>query len=141
MGIIDGLLQDVALPRMARVRQIVTDNAIADVEATLRAAIRQPAIAEQIKPGASIAIGVGSAGLPSYFGVRALSEPLLRRPRFAWRCASWRGRPARRPRPIECGRPGPGLLAHVLVPKYARAPAPALTKVRREYLDHSGVLG
>jgi hypothetical protein len=63
MGVIDSLLQDVALPRMARVRQIFPDNAIADVEAALRAEFRQPVIEATIKPGASIAVGVGSRGI------------------------------------------------------------------------------
>jgi hypothetical protein len=63
MGVIENLLQDVALPRMAPVRQIFPDNAIADVEAELRAEFRQPAIEALVKPGASIAIGVGSRGI------------------------------------------------------------------------------
>jgi len=63
MGVIDNLLQDVTLPRMARVRQVFPDNAIADVEAALRAEFRQPAVEALIKPGASIAVGVGSRGI------------------------------------------------------------------------------
>jgi len=63
MGVIDSLLQDVPLPRMARVRQVFADNAIADVEAALRAEFSQPAIEALIKPGASVAVGVGSRGI------------------------------------------------------------------------------
>jgi len=63
MGVIDELLQDVPLPRMARVRQIFPDNAIGDVEAALRAELGQPAIAALVAPGASIAVGVGSRGI------------------------------------------------------------------------------
>lgn len=63
MGVIDNLLQDVALPRMARVRQVFADNAVPDVEAALRAELRQPAIDALIRPGAAIAVGVGSRGI------------------------------------------------------------------------------
>jgi hypothetical protein len=63
MGVIDSLLQDVPLPRMARVRQLFADNAIGDVAAALRAELGQPAIEALIEPGASIAVGVGSRGI------------------------------------------------------------------------------
>lgn len=63
MGIIESLLRDVALPRMARVRQIFADDALADVAGALRAELRAPAIAERIRQGARIAVAVGSRGL------------------------------------------------------------------------------
>ena len=63
MGIIDDLVNNVALPRMARARQVFPDDRIADVGAALRAQIRQPAIQALIRPGASIAVGVGSRGI------------------------------------------------------------------------------
>ena len=63
MSIITSLLQDVRLPRMARVRQVFPDDALPDVEAALRATFDQPKIAGRIKKGARIAVGVGSRGL------------------------------------------------------------------------------
>jgi hypothetical protein len=63
MSIITSLLQDVRLPRMVRVRQVFRDDALPDVAAAIRAEIAKPQIAGRIKPGASIAVGVGSRGL------------------------------------------------------------------------------
>lgn len=63
MNLIDNLLRDTPLPRMVRVRQVFRDDALADVAAALRAEIAAPAIAQRIKPGARIAVAVGSRGL------------------------------------------------------------------------------
>lgn len=63
MSVIASLLQDVRLPRMVRVRQVFPDDALPDVAASVRAELAKPAIAARIKPGASIAVGVGSRGL------------------------------------------------------------------------------
>jgi hypothetical protein len=63
MSIIDDLLSNVRLPRMVRARQIFPDDALRDVEASLREAMRAPAIAARIRPGMRIAVGVGSRGL------------------------------------------------------------------------------
>lgn len=63
MGTIDNLLCDTPLPRMVRVRQVFRDDALPDVAAALRAEIAAPAIAQRIKPGARIAVAVGSRGL------------------------------------------------------------------------------
>jgi Lactate racemase N-terminal domain len=61
--IIERLLKDVALPRMVRARQVFADRALPDVAAAVREQMRAPAIASLIRPGASIALGVGSRGL------------------------------------------------------------------------------
>ncbi len=63
MSTIENLLRDTPLPRMVRVRQVFRDDALPDVPAALRAEIAAPAIAQRIKPGARIAVGVGSRGL------------------------------------------------------------------------------
>ena len=63
MSVIHDLLRDVPLPRMARVRQIFAADAITDVEAELRAQLRLPHIAQTIRRGTRIAVGVGSRGL------------------------------------------------------------------------------
>jgi hypothetical protein len=57
------LVGDVALPRMAPIRQIFRDNALQDVEGALREEIGRPEIVATLKPGARIAVAVGSRGL------------------------------------------------------------------------------
>ncbi len=54
---------DLPLPRMARVRQLFDDHALPDVAAAVTAELDKPGVGESIKPGASIAVGVGSRGV------------------------------------------------------------------------------
>ncbi len=61
--IVERLLKDVALPRVARARQVFPDKALPDVAAAVREQLRRPEIASRIRPGAAIALGVGSRGL------------------------------------------------------------------------------
>jgi len=63
MSTIDDLLRHIALPRMVRVRQLFADDALADVAAALREEMRATPIAALVKPGARIAVAVGSRGL------------------------------------------------------------------------------
>lgn len=63
MSIIDDLIGGVALPRMVPVRQVFDATAVADVAAAVRAEIAKPAVAERIRPGMTVALGVGSRGL------------------------------------------------------------------------------
>lgn len=63
MSIVDSLLKDIVCPRMVPVRQMFTDDSLRDVEGEIRKAVGSPAIAERIKPGMRIAIGVGSRGM------------------------------------------------------------------------------
>lgn len=63
MGIIMDLLNNIAIPRMARVKQNFPASAVREVAAELRAEIRRPEIANRVKPGARIAVGVGSRGV------------------------------------------------------------------------------
>ncbi|MDR3530256.1 MAG: lactate racemase domain-containing protein [Rhodopila sp.] len=63
MSIVEGLLQDVALPRMIRVRQNFAVMTCPDVAAAVRAECRKPAIAGRIRPGARVAVAVGSRGV------------------------------------------------------------------------------
>src|ERR1700735_3103967 len=79
MAIIE-LVGDVALPRMAPVRQVFRDNALQDVEAALRNEIARPEIAATLKPGARIALAVGSRGLADLpLLVRTIVDELRRR--------------------------------------------------------------
>lgn len=50
-------------PRMARVRQLLKDDHISDVPATLREALDGAGIAQRIKPGQEVALTAGSRGI------------------------------------------------------------------------------
>lgn len=63
MGIIAELLQDVALPKVVRVRQSFPAKAVHNVAGALRAELHKQAIASRIKPAMKIAVAVGSRGL------------------------------------------------------------------------------
>ena len=63
MSIIDGLIQDIPLPRLVKVHQKFYAPEVADVPATLRQQLAQPGIIDSIKPGMNIAIAVGSRGV------------------------------------------------------------------------------
>jgi hypothetical protein len=63
MGIITELLDPIIIPKMARVRQKFSVSEVKNVATELQAEIMRPDIACRIKPGARIAIGVGSRGV------------------------------------------------------------------------------
>jgi len=63
MSIIQELLQEVPVPRMVKVYQKFDAPEVADVPGTLRAELAKPGIGDQIKPGMSVAIAVGSRGV------------------------------------------------------------------------------
>lgn len=63
MSVIDDFLIGVELPRMVPVRQVFSDDAVADVEQAVRDQFTRPEIASRIVPGMSVAVGVGSRGL------------------------------------------------------------------------------
>jgi hypothetical protein len=63
MDIIKTLLQDVALPRMVKIRQTFPAVKVDDVPATLRDALVQSSQLTRIKPGMRIAIAAGSRGI------------------------------------------------------------------------------
>lgn len=54
---------DVALPRMARVRQAFDPSRLDDVAAAVRAEMRRPDVAALVAPGQRIAVGCGSRGV------------------------------------------------------------------------------
>lgn len=54
---------DVALPRMARVRQTFDPSRLDDVAAAVRAEMRRPDVAALVEPGQRIAVGCGSRGV------------------------------------------------------------------------------
>lgn len=63
MGIITDLLAGISLPKMIRIRQEFPATEVKDVAAAVRAEIRRPEIANRVKPGMRIAVGVGSRGV------------------------------------------------------------------------------
>ena len=65
MGSVKSLLQDIPVPRMARIRQIFDGTHIEtkDIQAVLQAQLQRPAVAQTIPPGGEVAITVGSRGI------------------------------------------------------------------------------
>lgn len=63
MGVIENLIADQPLPKMARVRQRLGDETIADPAKAVREELRRPEIRALVSEGMSIALGVGSRGL------------------------------------------------------------------------------
>jgi len=62
MPIIEGGF-DIPLPHMMRVRQLFSRPQVASIADTVRREIRRPEVAALIKPGARVALGVGSRGI------------------------------------------------------------------------------
>jgi len=62
-GVIAGLLQNIPVPKMARVRQIFDKSRISDVPRAVSEQIAKPEIRGRIRSGAKIAITVGSRGI------------------------------------------------------------------------------
>lgn len=61
--IISELLENIALPRMVRVRQQFPTTEIPDVASTLRDELRKPDITDRVKRGSKVAVAVGSRGM------------------------------------------------------------------------------
>ena len=63
MDVIRDLVEHIAVPAMAPVRQIFDDTHIADLEGHLKRVLAEANFAARIKPGESVALGVGSRGV------------------------------------------------------------------------------
>lgn len=63
MGIVAELVQNIALPKMVRIRQNFATDAIQDIAGTLRNELRNPAIAGRVKKDMRVAVAVGSRGV------------------------------------------------------------------------------
>ncbi|MCB8959341.1 MAG: hypothetical protein H6651_03450 [Ardenticatenales bacterium] len=70
---------DFALPQMAPVQQRFTSRPVADIPAAVAAQINRPEIAATIKPGARIAIGVGSRGVANLAEITRATVAAVRR--------------------------------------------------------------
>lgn len=62
-GVIEEMLKDITIPRMAKVRQLFDDTKIEDIPAVIREEFDRPEISKTINKGASIAITAGSRGI------------------------------------------------------------------------------
>jgi hypothetical protein len=76
-GVVAGLLRDVGVPLVSRVRQVFDTSRIADIPAEVRAQIGRPEIRARLRPGARLAITVGSRGIANLpLLVRSIAEAL-----------------------------------------------------------------
>lgn len=66
MGIIQELLQNIPLPKMAKVQQAFPDEKIENFEEALRAELQKEEIRQMVKPGMEIAIAAGSRGVDKF---------------------------------------------------------------------------
>ncbi|WP_029421123.1 DUF362 domain-containing protein [Alicyclobacillus macrosporangiidus] len=80
MGVLEDLLRDIPLPKMAPVRQKFAAERVDDVAGAVHRAIAEAGVAERIRPGAKVAIGVGSRGIANLpVLVRAVVEVVKQR--------------------------------------------------------------
>ncbi|RED40612.1 lactate racemase domain-containing protein [Paenibacillus sp. VMFN-D1] len=78
MGILQELLKDIPIPKMAKVNVRFNDEQIVDLGSDLGAKLRQPHIMEKVKPGMEIAIAVGSRGLDRIVELTAVTVKALK---------------------------------------------------------------
>ncbi|MBM7572638.1 lactate racemase domain-containing protein [Aquibacillus albus] len=77
MGIIQELLQDIPLPKVAKVRQTFDQTQVDDLSNDLRGKLDQEAVKASIKPGMEVAIAVGSRGLDRLVELTAVTVKFL----------------------------------------------------------------
>jgi hypothetical protein len=78
MGILQELLKDIPIPKMAKVNVRFNDEQIVDLGGDLGAKLRQPHIMKKVKPGMEIAIAVGSRGLDRIVELTAVTVKALK---------------------------------------------------------------
>ena len=79
MSAVSDILKQVTIPKMVRVKQSFPRPRIEDVKAAVLAELKRPEIAERLKPGKRIAVGVGSRGITNYqLIVRTIVDELKR---------------------------------------------------------------
>ncbi|MEC0239036.1 lactate racemase domain-containing protein [Paenibacillus dokdonensis] len=78
MGILQQLLKDIPIPKMAKVKVIFENNMIDDLGSELGAKLQQKHIQATIKPGMKIAIAVGSRGLDRIVELTAVTVKALK---------------------------------------------------------------
>ncbi|MWV43952.1 DUF2088 domain-containing protein [Paenibacillus sp. HJL G12] len=78
MGILQELLKDIPIPKMAKVKVNFDNHQIDDLGSELWAKLRQKRIQQTIKPGMKIAIAVGSRGLDRIVELTAVTVKALK---------------------------------------------------------------
>jgi len=78
MGILQDLLKDIPLPKMAKVKQHFENNKLENVEQVLKSKLQDDAILQRIKPGMEIAIAVGSRGVDRIVDITATTVEVLK---------------------------------------------------------------
>src|SRR6478752_9467540 len=78
MGILQDLLKDIPIPKMAKVQVAFDDTKIHDVQHVLTEKLNQENIKRRITPGMEIAIAVGSRGLDQIVEMTATTVQFLK---------------------------------------------------------------
>lgn len=78
MGILQELLKDIPVPKMAKVKVNFDNNKIDDLGAVLSKKLQQEAIINKIQPGMEIALAVGSRGLDRIVELTAVTVQFLK---------------------------------------------------------------
>ena len=78
MGILQDLLKDIPVPKMAKVKVKFDDKKIDALEPVLREKLQQEHIQSTIKPGMEIAVAVGSRGLDRLVELTAVTVKFLK---------------------------------------------------------------
>ncbi|MGG1676000.1 lactate racemase domain-containing protein [Neobacillus sp. NRS-1170] len=78
MGILQELVKDIPIPKMAKVRVKFDETKIENLEKELKEKIKREKIKKQIKPGMEIAIAVGSRGLDRLVELTAVTVQFLK---------------------------------------------------------------
>jgi hypothetical protein len=79
MGVIQDLLADVPLPRLVPVRQRFPAAEVPDLDAAVRSELGRPGTGDAVRPGATIAVAVGSRGIAELPRIVAALVAELRR--------------------------------------------------------------
>lgn len=77
VGIIQELLQDIPLPKMAKVKQEFNAEQIDNLESALQQELEKDYIRQQVKPGMEIAVAVGSRGMDRLVELTAVTIKFL----------------------------------------------------------------
>lgn len=79
MGVLEAMIEDIPLPRTARIRQRFDGTHIEDLESVLAQKLQHPGGVERIKPGDRIAIAVGSRGIDQLVTLTRVTVEQIRR--------------------------------------------------------------
>jgi hypothetical protein len=78
MGILQDLLKDIPLPKMAKVKQHFDETKLENLEQALKEKLQQDSIEQKVKPGMEIAIAVGSRGMDRLVEITAITVQFLK---------------------------------------------------------------